>query len=138
MPIIIILLFSSVVFGATKHPDATFKILDKPFNLERNLKSKVVGLGVHSKVLDLSSEKTMDMQNKKITAGYKLLKDEWMTEFKTKFSKEEIAYMETLFAHPLLMRFIQFQNNFLASEAKNSVVIEELKKNPVPSVPVKK
>lgn len=121
--IIFMFLLNSPVMAAPSEVDQTYTSLNKVFNIDRNLRSKVSTVAIESKMFDFTKGSLTDDQQKKLDLGYDFMKKEWATDFEKKFSKQEIAYIKTLFSHPLLVRLIKFEDDFLKKDEKRDKLL---------------
>ncbi|MBC7466973.1 MAG: hypothetical protein H7256_13375 [Bdellovibrio sp.] len=130
MPIVFsILLFCNAVFAAESVSQQTYTHLNKPFQLDRRLKSKVATVGTESKIIDFARTSDLSKQNAKVEKAFEVLKKEFLTELEKKFTKEEISYLNKMFSHSLMNRLVEFQNEFADSDKYNKLIQETLKKD---------
>lgn len=137
--ILFFLLLNSTVLAATPEVEQTYTALNKVFNIDRNLRSKVSTAAIQSKMFDFTKGSLTAEQQQKLDHGYDYLKKDWSTQFEKKFTKKEIAYIKTLFSHPLLVRLIKFEDEFLKpDEKKDKLLIAEVIKEVPKETPAKK
>ena len=127
--IFLIFLISSSAFAAESVSQQAYSNLNKPFLLDRRLKSKIATIATENKILDFTKVSELIKQNAKIEKAFEVLKKQFMADLEKKFSKEEIAYLNKTFSHSLLVRLVDFQNNFTESEKNNKLILETLKKD---------
>ena len=124
----LIILFANAGYGVESISQQTYSNLNSAFNLDQKLKSKVANVGIEGKVLNFSNGDDVKKNESKVDKGFLALKSEFTTKLEKNFTKDELAYLNKVFSHPLLSRLIKFQNDFSATSKNDKLILDALKK----------
>jgi len=123
----LIILSANAGYGVESISQQTYSNLNSAFNLDQKLKSKVANVGIQGKILNFSNGDVKKNESK-VDKGFLALKSEFTTKLEKNFTKDELAYLDKVFSHPLLSRLIKFQNDFSATSKNDKLILDALKK----------